>query len=196
MDKSPQKIVTQGFKELYSLTIRGVEKLRDKYIWTKEEVGEARGYLIYFRDLMKTENPNLFQEIFGEGEFFDLEPFARGYTSRVLAFRTIVDKRIKRWVIKVGFRYALIEENGDPSNSEYPKEYQNYLDILRKTVSQYEYLTHLLPEPQAVTWASLLGEDGKKRETTLAIQPCMTVMKPSKLRNILSKDQKRICLLN
>lgn len=195
MDKSPRKILTQGLKEAYSLSIRGIEKLRDKYIWTKEEVEEARGYLIYFRDLMKVENPSLFHEVFGEGDFFDLEPFARGYTSRVLAFRTIVDKRIKRWVIKVGFRYALIEMNGDPSNSQYPIEYQQYLDILRKTVSRYEHLGHLLPEPQAVTWASLIGENGEKRETTLAIQPCMNVVKPSKLRRVLTKEQRRDLLL-
>lgn len=191
MDKSPQKVLSQGLKELYSLSIRGVEKLRDKYIWTKDEVDDARGYLVYFRDLMKQENPVLFRDIFGEGEFFDLEPFARGYTSRVLSFRTIVDKVIKRWVIKVGFHHALIEENGNPSNIEYPREYQSYLDILRDSTKKYEHLTHLLPEPQAVTWASLTGEDGKKRETTLAIQPCMHVVKPSKLRKVLSVEQKR-----
>lgn len=191
MDKSPRKIVTQGIKELYSLSIRGVEKLRDKYIWTKEEIDDARGYLVYFRDLMKKENPQLFATIFGEGEFFDLEPFARGYTSRVLSFRTIVNKTIRKWVIKVGFKYALIEENGDPSDIQYPREYQQYLDILRESTKKYENLQHLLPEPQAVTWASLIGEDGKKRETTLAIQPCMNVVKPSKLKRILSVEQKR-----
>ncbi|HSD98376.1 MAG TPA: hypothetical protein VLB73_01590 [Patescibacteria group bacterium] len=191
MDKSPQTVITQGLKELYSLSIRGVEKLRDKYIWTKEEIDDARGYLIYFRDLMKKEDPALFTTIFGEGEFFDLEPFARGYSSRVLAFRTIVDKAIKRWVLKVGFRYALIELNVNPSDIAYPKEYQAYLDILRESVKKYDHLNHLLPEPQAVTWASLTGEDGKKRETTLAIQPCMNVIKSSKLRKILTLEQKK-----
>ena len=191
MDKSPRKIVTQGIKELYSLSIRGVEKLRDKYIWTKEEIDDARGYLVYFKDLMKKEDPELFHTIFGEGEFFDLEPFARGYSSRVLAFRTIVDKTIRRWVIKVGFRYALIELNVNPSDIAYPKQYQEYLDILRESVKKYDHLQHLLPEPQAVTWASLTGEDGKKRETTLAIQPCMNVVKPSKLKRILSVEQKK-----
>jgi hypothetical protein len=191
MDKSPQTVITQGLKELYSLSIRGVEKLRDKYIWTKEEIDDARGYLIYFRDLMKKEDPALFTTIFGEGEFFDLEPFARGYSSRVLAFRTIVDKAIKRWVLKVGFRYALIELNVNPSDIAYPKEYQAYLDILRESVKKYDHLQHLLPEPQAVTWASLTGEDGKKRETTLAIQPCMNVIKSSKLRKILTLEQKK-----
>ena len=191
MDTRPQHVISQGLKELYSLSIRGVEKLRDKYIWTKEEVDDARRYLVYFRDLMKQENPDLCRTIFGEGEFFDLEPFARGYTSRVLSFRTIVNKSIKRWVIKVGFRYALIELNGDPGSSSYPLEYQHYLDILRQTVSKYEHLVHLLPEPQAVTWASLTGDDGKKRETTLAIQPFMNVMRPSKLRKVLTVEQKR-----
>src|SRR5579859_3233871 len=191
MDKSPRKIVTQGIKELYSLSIRGVEKLRDKYIWTKEEIDDARGYLVYFRDLMKKEDPQLFATIFGEGEFFDLEPFARGYSSRVLSFRTIVDKTIRKWVIKVGFRYALIELNVNPSDIAYPKQYQGYLDILRASVKKYDHLQHLLPEPQAVTWASLIGEDGKKRETTLAIQPCMNVVKPSKLKRILSVEQKK-----
>lgn len=175
--------------------MRGIEKLRDKYVWTKEEVDEARAYLVYFRDLMKEENPELFHTIFGEGDFFDLEPFARGYTSRVLSFRTIVDKSIKRWVIKVGFRFALIEQNGDPSQSTYPKEYQGYLDILRATVKKYEHLQHLLPEPQAVTWASLTAEDNRKLETTLAIQPCMNVMKPSKLRSVLTVDQKKDLLV-
>lgn len=191
MDTRPQHVISQGLKELYSLSIRGVEKLRDKYIWTKEEVDDARRYLVYFRDLMKQENPDLCRTIFGEGDFFDLEPFARGYTSRVLSFRTIVNKSIKRWVIKVGFRYALIELNGDPGSSSYPLEYQHYLDILRQTVSKYEHLAHLLPEPQAVTWASLTGDDGKKRETTLAIQPFMNVMRPSKLRKVLTVEQKR-----
>ncbi len=195
MDKSPQKILAGALKEAYSFSIRGIEKLRDKYIWTKEEIQDARGYLIYFRDLMKTENPSLFQEIFGEGEFFDLEPFARGYTSHVLAFRTIVDKRIKRWVIKVGFRYTFVPDNGDPSNSEYPKEYQKYLDILRESVKKYSHLNQLLPEPQAVTWASLLAEDGKKHETTLAIQPCMNVIKSSKLRRIITGQQKKDLLV-
>lgn len=192
MDKSPQHVVSQGFKELYSLSVRGIEKLRDKYIWTKEEVEEARAYLIYFRDLMKKEDPKLYGEVFGEGgEFFDLEPFARGYSSRVLAFRTIIHKTIRRWVIKVGFRYALIELNIDPSDVTYPKQYQNYLDILRESVAKYPHLAHLLPEPQAVTWASLVAEDGTKRETTLAIQPCMNVVKPSKLRKVLTLEQKR-----
>ena len=195
MDRSPQNVVLQGAKELFSLSVRGIEKLRDKYVWTKDEVDEARAYLLYFRDLMKQENPDLYRTIFGEGEFFDLEPFARGYNSRVLAFRTIVDKRIKRWVIKVGFRFALIEHNGDPGESTYPKEYQAYLDILRKSVTKYDHLQFLLPEPQAVTWASLLGEDNKKRETTLAIQPCMHVMKPSKLRSILTTEQKKNLLV-
>lgn len=195
MDSSLQNILSQGAKELFSLSVRGIEKLRDKYVWTKDEVDEARAYLVYFRDLMKEENPQLFHTIFGEGEFFDLEPFARGYTSRVLAFRTIVDKSIKRWVIKVGFRFALIEQNGDPSQSTYPKEYQEYLDILRSSVKKYEHLQHLLPEPQAVTWASLIAEDNKKLETTLAIQPCMNVMKPSKLRSVLTVEQKKDLLV-
>ena len=195
MDRTPQNIVFQGAKELFSLSVRGIEKLRDKYIWTKDEIDEARAYLLYFRDLMRDEDPHLYRTIFGEGEFFDLEPFARGYTSRVLSFRTIVDKRIKRWVIKVGFRLALIEDNGDPSQSTYPKEYQAYLDILRASVKKYPNLQYLLPEPQAVTWASLLSEDNIKKETTLAIQPCMNVMKPSKLRSILTVEQKKSLLL-
>ena len=195
MDSTLQHVVSQGAKELFSLSVRGIEKLRDKYVWTKEEIEEARAYLVYFRDVMKEENSELFHTIFGEGDFFDLEPFARGYTSRVLAFRTIVDKSIKRWVIKVGFRFALIEQNGDPSQSNYPKEYQIYLDILRDSVKRYEHLQHLLPEPQAVTWASLTSEENKKMETTLAIQPCMNVVKPSKLRSVLTTEQKKDLLV-
>lgn len=192
MDKRPHKLLLEGAKELFSLTIRGAEKLRDKYIWTKEEVEEARGYLIYFRDTMKLENEELFHTIFGEsGDFFELAPYARGYSARVLSFKTVVAKEIKKWVIKVGFRYALIELNGDPSHINYTKEYQQYIDVLRVAVKQYSTLSHLLPEPQVITFAALSVEGEEKKGTTLAIQPFMHVVRPAALKKIITLEQKK-----
>lgn len=192
MPSRPDKVIVGGVRELWSLTSRFAGKVKDKYIWTKQEVEEARGYLIYFRDTMRSEDPKLFHEVFGEsGDFFELEPFARGYTARILSFKTIVGSKVKKWVIKVGFQVALIEDNGDPSKAGYSQEYQGYLDTLRKAVAKYPHLKHLLPEPQVVTWATLALEGEEKKGTTLAIQPCMQVVKPRDLRKVLTKDEKK-----
>lgn len=191
MDRRPHMLFLQGAKELFSLTLRGAEKLRDKYIWTKQEIEEARGYLIYFKDTMKSENEILFQTIFGEsGDFFELTPFARGYSAKVLSFKTVVEKEIKKWVLKVGFRYALIELNGDPSHVNYTKEYQIYIDTLRIAVKKYDHLSHLLPEPQVITFATLNVEGEEKKGTTLAIQPFMHVVRPRDLKKTITIDQK------
>ena len=191
MDRRPHKLLFQGAKELFSLTLRGAEKLRDKYIWTQKEIEEARGYLIYFRDTMRVENENLFHIIFGEsGDFFELTPYARGYSARVLSFKTVVAKEIKKWVLKVGFRYALIELNGDPSHINYTKEYQEYIDTLRAAVTKYEHLSHFLPEPQVITFANLSVEGEEKKGTTLAIQPFMNVVRPRDLKKTITIDQK------
>lgn len=193
MDRQPHKVIFHGTRELISLVRRGAGKLKDKYIWTKQEVEEARGYLIYFRDTLREEDIKLFHTFFGEsGDFFELTPFARGYSAKVLSFKTVVDKQIKKWVLKVGFEHALIEYNGDPSQLNYSKEYQEYLDTLRKGVSKYEHLSFLLPEPQVITFASLTpGEEEKKEGTTLAIQPFMHVVRPHELKKTITIEQKR-----
>jgi len=194
MDRhQPHKVIFHGARELISLVRRGAGKLKDKYIWTKEEVEEARGYLIYFRDTMKEENGQLFRTFFGEsGDFFDLTPFARGYSARVLSFKTNISGQVKQWVLKVGFEYALIAYNGDPSEMGYTKEYQEYLDTLRKAVKKYEHLSRLLPEPQVITFASLPSIDKeKKKGTTLAIQPLMHVVRPNALKKTITIEQKK-----
>lgn len=192
MDNRPHKVVVHGMRELFSLAVRGAEKLKDKYIWTKHEVEEARGYLIYFRDTMKHENKSLFERVFGEsGDFFELEPFARGYNARVLTFKTIVNGKVKKWVIKVGFRISPIADFGDPSSEGYFKEYQLYLDALRKAVAKHPLLRYLLPEPQAILWSSLTSEDEKTLGTTLAIQPFMHVVRPRDLKKTITREERR-----
>ncbi len=191
MDSRPHKLFLNGAREIFSLAIRGAEKLKDKYIWTKKEVEEARGYLIYFRDTMKLENSELFHNIFGEsGDFFDLDPFARGYNSKVLTFKTIVAGRVRKWVIKVGFRISPVVDFGDPSSEGYFEEYQQYLDNLRKAVAQKNVLKYLLPEPQAILRASLDGEE-TEMNTTLAIQPFLHVVRPADLKRIITREERR-----
>lgn len=190
MDNRPHKLLFNGARELLSMALRGAEKLKDKYIWSKQEVEEGRGYLIYFRDTMKMENEELFHRVFGEsGDFFDLEPFARGYNAKVLTFKTIVDSRVKKWVIKVGFRISPVVDFGDPSSEGYFEEYQQYLDNLRKAVAQKEVLKYLLPEPQAILRASLDGE--VEMNTTLAIQPFVHVVRPSQLKKTITREERR-----
>ncbi|HEX7042341.1 MAG TPA: hypothetical protein VF189_03760 [Patescibacteria group bacterium] len=190
MDNRPHKLLLNGTRELLSMALRGAEKLKDKYIWTKQEVEDSKGYLIYFRDMMRQENEELFHTIFGEsGDFFDLEPFARGYNSKVLSFKTIVSARVKKWVIKVGFRISPVVDFGDPSSEGYFEEYQEYLDNLRRAVERKPILQELLPEPQAIIRASLDGETGMN--TTLAIQPFMHVIKPSVLKKTITREQRR-----
>ncbi len=191
MDSRPHKLLLNGARELFSLAVRGAEKLKDKYIWTKKEVEEARGYLIYFRDTMKQENEDLFHNVFGEsGDFFDLEPFARGYNARVLTFKTIVDGKVRKWVIKVGFRISPVVDFGDPSSEGYFEEYQGYLDNLRRAVSQKSVLKYLLPEPQAILRATLDGEE-TNMNTTLAIQPFMHVVRPADLKKTITREERR-----
>lgn len=190
MDSRPHKLLFNGAREIFSMAIRGAEKLKDKYIWTKKEIEEARGYLIYFRDTMKKEDGNLFHTIFGEsGDFFDLEPFARGYNAKVLSFKTIVMGKVRKWVIKVGFRISPVVDFGDPSSAGYFEEYQQYLDNLRKAVAQKNLLKYLLPEPQAILRASLDGEN--EMDTTLAIQPFVHVVRPSDLKKTITREERR-----
>lgn len=195
MDRRPHAIVFHGARELFSMALRGAEKLKDKYIWTKQEVEEAHGYLLYFRDTVKKEDEKLFHKIFGEsGDFFDLEPFARGYNAKVLSFKTIMDGKVKKWVIKVGFRISPVVDFGDPSSEAYFTEYQVYLNLLRKEVKKRPSLKHLLPEPQAILWANLEAEDGKRLQTTLAIQPFVTVVKPRELKKTITSGERRSLL--
>lgn len=191
MDSRPHKLLLNGAREIFSLAVRGAEKLKDKYIWTKKEIEESRGYLIYFRDTMKQENNGLFHRIFGEsGDFFDLDPFARGYNAKVLSFKTIVEGKVRKWVIKVGFRISPVVDFGDPSSEGYFEEYQQYLDNLRKAVEQKKVLQYLLPEPQAILRASLDGED-TEMNTTLAIQPYMHVVRPADLKKTITREERR-----
>lgn len=191
MDSRPHKLLINGAREALSFLVRGAEKLKDKYIWDKKEIEGARGYLIYFRDTMKQENGELYHSVFGEsGDFFDLEPFARGYNAKVLSFKTIVDGRVRKWVIKVGFRISPVVDFGDPSSEGYFEEYQEYLNNLRKAVEHKQVLKHLLPEPQAILRASLDGEDGEM-DTTLAIQPFMHVVKPAVLKKTITREERR-----
>jgi len=195
MDRRPHHLLLNCAREVLSIAIRGAEKLKDRYIWTKEEIEDARSYLIYFRDTVKKENVKLYHTIFGDsGEFFELTPFARGYNARVLTFKTVDEGVIKKWVIKVGFRISPVAEFGDPASVGYFKEFQNYLDILRKAVAKIPILENLLPEPQAILWASLKIQGDGKKETTLAIQPFVNVVKPSTLKKTITREQ-RLSLL-
>ena len=192
MDSRPHKLVLNGTRELLSMALRGAEKLKDKYIWTKKEIEEGRGYLIYFRDTAKQEDEVLYHNIFGEGgDFFDLEPFARGYNAKVLSFKTIVGGRVKKWVIKVGFRISPVVDFGDPSSESYFEEFQQYLDNLRKAVEKKPVLQYLLPEPQAILKAALDGESGNTMDTTVAIQPFMHVVRPRDLKKTITREQRR-----
>lgn len=192
MASKPHQLLFHGLRELGSMAMRGVEKLKDKYIWTKEEIEQARGYLIYFRDTMKKENPSLFHTVFGEsGDFFELEPFARGYNARVLTFKTIIGSTVKKWVIKVGFRISPVVDFGDPSSEGYFQEFQIYLDLLRKCVKERGVLRYMLPEPQAILFASLSTDENEKVGTTLAIQPFMHVVKPRELKKTIRREEKR-----
>ncbi|HXS15303.1 MAG TPA: hypothetical protein VN711_04185 [Candidatus Saccharimonadales bacterium] len=191
MSSKPHELVFHGLREALSFSFRGLEKLKDKYIWSKSEVEEARGYLIYFRDTIKKENEPLFHALFGEsGDFFELEPFARGYNSKVLSFKTIIDSKVKKWVIKVGFRISPVVDFGDPSTEGYFEEYQSYLDLLRKVVADRPILSHLLPEPQAISFATLSSDEHGKIGTTLAIQPFMHVVRPGDLKKTITKEEK------
>lgn len=190
MEKDPRKNIVNGFRELASLMVRLAEKMKDKYIWTHMEIERAIGYLIYFRDGLKKDNRQAYQQIFGEsGEFFEIRHFKRGFNSKSITFKTIVGQEVKKWVLKIGHRISPVIGFGDPSTQSYSQQYKKDLDILRKKISQKKQLLYLLPEPQEVMWA-VLTEEGSQIGTTLVLQPFMHVIKPKKIKKKLTPEQK------
>src|SRR5258708_7767592 len=118
MEKDPGKNIMNGFRELFSLTIRFSEKIKDKYIWTHTEIEQAIGYLIYFRDSLKKqqETNTAYYQIFGEsGEFFEIKHYKRGFNTKSITFKTIVGQEVKKWVLKIGHRISPVVDFGDPS---------------------------------------------------------------------------------
>lgn len=189
MGKAPHEIVGHGLREAVSLAFRGVETLKNKYFWSNREVEQARGYLIYYRHelVQEASKKGLYRKIFGRsGEFFELEPFKRGYNAKVFTFKTIVGNEVKKWVVKIGHRNSPVEDFGDPSDPNYFKQYRIYLNILTACVAKYKDLSHLLPEPQDVLWA-VLTQEGEDTGTTIAIQPFVHVVRPRQLRKIITR---------
>lgn len=190
--QDPSKVVGFGIRELLSMGYRLGEKIRDKYIWTHTEMEQAIGYLIYFRDRLKKEKgkEKLYKTIFGEsGEFFEIKHFKRGFNTKSITFKTIVNSEVKKWVLKIGHRISLVVDFGDPSTESYYKSHTKHLEILRKRVNQIKQLDTLLPEPLEVMWA-VLTEEGMPSATTLVLQPYVHVIKPRKVKKRLDEKQK------
>lgn len=192
MHKAPHKIIASGIRELLSLAHRLGEKMKDRYIWTHMEMEQAIGYLIYFRDYLKKQKGKrvTFVQIFGEsGEFFEIRHFKRGFNSKSITFKTIVDNEVRKWVLKIGHRISPVVDFGDPSTEVYSKEYEKHLDLLREKIGKVKYLAQLLPEPEEVVWA-VLTEEGQQTATTLIVQPFMHIAKPKKIKKKLTPEQR------
>ncbi len=196
MQKDPRKLVRAGARELLSMTKRLAEKMRDKFVWTHTEMEEAIGYLIYFRDYLKRQKGKhvTFKEIFGKsGEFFEVRHFKRGFNSKSITFKTIVDDEVRKWVLKVGHRISPVVDFGDPSTEDYSKEYEERLNVLRRKIAQISQLKNLLPEPQEVVWA-VLTEEGRQSATTLVVQPFVHVIQAKNARKVLTEEQREVLL--
>ncbi len=192
MQRSPYRLVTSGVRELLSIANRLGEKVKDKYIWTHEEIEQAIGYLIYFRDSLKKqkEKKEVYDQIFGEsGEFFEIRHFKKGFNTKSITFKTIVNQEVKKWVLKVGHRISIVVDFGDPSSEGYYKQHIKHLAMLRKKIIQQKELRYLLPEPQEVMWA-ILTEEGIQSATTLILQPFVNVVKPRKIKKRMTDDQR------
>jgi hemerythrin-like domain-containing protein len=66
MERDPRRVIRFSIRELLSLAYRLREKIKDKFFWTHQEMEEAIGYLIYFRNHIKKENSKIYETIFGE----------------------------------------------------------------------------------------------------------------------------------
>jgi len=190
MKMSVGKLFHYTAREVMSLTGRLAEKIKDKYIWTTQDVEECIGCLIYLKDVFKKDNRALSSQIFGEsGDFFEVKSFQRGYNTKSITFKTIVSTSVKKWVLKVGHRISPVIDFGDPSEPEYAKTYDKYLHIIRSQVKKHPLLSYLIPEPQEVCWAHL-QEEAELVGRTLILQPYILVMKLKKLK--LSAEEKAV----
>lgn len=192
MDLSPYVLFRNGIRELVSLGVRLGEKIKDKYIWSKDELEDAKAYIRYFRDSIESQEgkEDMSARIFGQhGDFFEVEPLARGYNTKVVSFKTMVGGGVRKWVMKIGHRISPVVDFGDPSAIEYAVKFKNNLDILQKCISIYPELSSLLPIPQEVLWAQLI--DGKKRHgTTLILQPFVEIVKPRQIKKTITKEER------
>ncbi len=196
MRGDPRKLITAGVREAASFVARVGETMRSKYIWTHTEMEQAIGYLIYVREYLKHQKGKhvTFQEIFGtSGEFFEVKHFKRGFNSKSITFKTIVNDEVRKWVLKIGHRISPVVDFGDPSTEAYSKEYEERLNMLREKISTIPALAFLLPEPQEVVWA-VLREEGEQTATTLVVQPFVHVIKTRMAKKKLSEKQRKTLL--
>lgn len=194
MEKDPQKVIRFSIRELLSMAYRLGEKIRDKYIWTHLEIEEAIGYLIYFRNHLKTEDTEKYHQIFGEnGEFFEIRHFKKGFNSKLITFKTIVGQDVKKWVLKVGHRISIVVDFGDPSTLSYYEEQKKHLQLLKEKVTQEKNLQYLIPSPHEVVWA-VLKQEGNQTGRTLIVQPFLHVVKPKKVRKKINDEQRELLL--
>lgn len=191
MEKDPKILAKSTFREATSFLHRLNEKIRDRFIWTHQEIEEAVGYLIYFRNSLKKENKPLYLQIFGEsGEFFDIKHFKRGFNTKSITFKTIVGESMTKWVLKVGHRIALVVDFGDPSTIAYYQQNKKYLEMLRREIKKYPVLKSLLPEPQETIWA-VLNQEGNQIGRTLILQPFVKIIKPKTIKKKFVDEQKK-----
>lgn len=192
MDLTPHVLIRNGFREALSFWLRLGEKIKDKYIWSKGEIEDAKAYIMYFRDSLQSreEKQALALEIFGiSGDFFDVEPLARGYNTKVVSFKTMVGGEIKKWALKIGHRISPVIDFGDPSTVEYAVKFRNNLDVLKQVVALHPELVSLLPIPQEVLWAQLVDEK-KRHGTTLILQPFVYIVKPRSIKKTITREER------
>ena len=180
------------FRESSSFVYRLGEKMKDKFLWTHTEMEDAIGYLIYFKNYLKTSKDNniTFEQVFGEsGEFFEVKHFKKGFNSNSITFKTIVGQEIKKWVLKIGHRISLVADFGDPSTIDYYNQRKKHIEILKRELKKYKVLKNLLPVPEEIIWA-VLSSEGNATGRTLVFQPFIHVIKPEKIKKKLTLEQR------
>ena len=196
MTYKPHILLMYATRELFSLTFRLGEKIKDKFIWLESERKEAKHYLVYFKHRLKhtSGKNNRYYDIFGmKGKFSDLSAFKRGYSMKSITFKTIVAGEEKRWVLKIGHRISPVIDLGDPGSFIYYNNHKKHVEILQKEVETFPELSHLLPAPYEIMWARL-HHKRKQPQTILILMPYIKVNKLRKIIKKLTPENKKILL--
>ncbi|SRR5258708_1337614 len=177
----------QSFRESSSIAFRLQEKLRDKFFWSKDDIGEAEKSLSFLQKSLREKPIQELLPYFENATIDKVRRFKRGFHTKSITFATENAQITKKWVFKIGHRISAVVDLGDPSDYQYFHEYQKDVALLQDYCQHNSYLYNLIPEPQECFW---MGEKEKKG-TILILQPFLTVLSLPKVLKKISPEEKK-----
>src|SRR5258708_1628532 len=111
----------QSFRESSSIAFRLQEKLRDKFFWSKDDIGEAEKSLSFLQKSLREKPIQELLPYFENATIDKVRRFKRGFHTKSITFATENAQITKKWVFKIGHRIKKTTPKRIARNSNYAK---------------------------------------------------------------------------